>query len=87
MCLAVPAQVLERLPEDRAKVRLAGIVKEISLALVPEAEVGDFVVVHVGFALARLNAEEAERTLATLEELGALEEIRQELAEAEEARP
>lgn len=68
MCLAIPARVIELLPEDMAKVSLDGIIKEISVAFVDVA-VGDYVVVHVGHALAKVDAEEAEQTLTLLREL------------------
>jgi hydrogenase expression/formation protein HypC len=53
-------------------VQFAGIVRRVRLDFVPEAEVGDYVMVHVGFAISRVDAEEAERTLALLSEMGAL---------------
>jgi hydrogenase expression/formation protein HypC len=56
------------------KVRFGGIIKEVNLAYVPEAIVGDYVVVHVGFAISTLDASEAERVFAYLQELGALDE-------------
>ena len=71
MCLALPAQVVERLQGDEALVSLGGVRKAISLALVPEAQVGDYVIVHVGHAIGLLDAEEAERTLALFAELAA----------------
>lgn len=64
MCLALPARIVERLAGDAATVDLGGVRKTISLALVDEARVGDYVIVHVGYALALLDTEEAERTLA-----------------------
>ncbi|MGD1102784.1 MAG: HypC/HybG/HupF family hydrogenase formation chaperone [Terriglobia bacterium] len=77
MCLAIPGKVLSK--EDRAgmligRVDFGGITREVQLDFVPEAEVGDYVIVHVGFALSRLDAEEAARTLELLKEMGALEE-------------
>ncbi|GAP38828.1 HypC/HybG/HupF family hydrogenase formation chaperone [Piscinibacter sakaiensis] len=69
MCLALPARVIERRPPDAALVDLGGVRKEISLALVPEARVGDHVIVHVGHAIGLLDPEEAERTLALFGEL------------------
>jgi hydrogenase expression/formation protein HypC len=63
MCLAVPARVIERRAGDLALVDLGGVRKEISLALVEDVAVGDYVIVHVGFALQKLELEEAERTL------------------------
>ncbi len=76
MCLAIPGKVLSR--EERGgslfgRVEFGGISREVVLDFVPEAAVGDYVVVHVGFALSRLDAEEAEQTLQILKEMGALE--------------
>jgi hydrogenase expression/formation protein HypC len=70
MCLAVPARVVELRDGDQAVVDLAGVRKEISLALVDGVVVGDYVIVHVGYALNRLDPEEAERTLRLFAELG-----------------
>lgn len=72
MCLALPARVVELRPGDQAVVELGGIRKEVSLELVPGVAVGDFVIVHVGHAIGRLDAEEAERTLALFAELARL---------------
>ncbi len=63
MCLALPARVVERRDGDLAMVDLGGVRKEISLALVPDAAVGDYVIVHVGFAIGQIDADEAQRTL------------------------
>jgi hydrogenase assembly chaperone HypC/HupF len=71
MCLAIPAKVTELLPDDMAKVSLDGVVKTISTALVEDLAVGDYVVLHVGCALARIDADEAEKTLALLREFTA----------------
>ena len=67
MCLAVPAEVVEVLEEEQARVSLGGVRVTISLALL-DAEVypGDMVLIHVGFALGKINTEEATRTLATM---------------------
>jgi len=70
MCLAVPAQVVELRSAEAALVDLGGVRKEISLALVDDVAVGDYVIVHVGFALQRLDREEAERTLELFAALG-----------------
>jgi hydrogenase expression/formation protein HypC len=70
MCLALPARVIEVRDEQRATVDLDGVRVEISLALVDDIEPGDYVIVHVGYALNRLDTEEAERTLAMFEEAG-----------------
>ncbi len=64
MCLAIPVRVVELLGDSAALVDLDGIRKEISLALLDGVAVGDYVIMHVGYALARLDPEEAERTLA-----------------------
>lgn len=72
MCLAIPARVAELLPGDAARVELGGVLKEISLALVDEVAVGDYVIVHVGYALNRLDPEEAANTLKLFAELGQL---------------
>ena len=72
MCLAIPARVVETRDNDLALVDLGGVRKEISLALVDGVRVDDYVIVHVGYALSRLDAEEAERTLKLFEEMGAL---------------
>jgi hydrogenase expression/formation protein HypC len=72
MCLAIPAEVIALLDGERARVTLGGVIKEISLALVDEVVVGDFILLHVGFALGRIDAEEARRTLAALTASGEL---------------
>lgn len=70
MCLALPCRVVELLPDEQAIIEVSGMRKEVSLALVDGVAVGDFVIVHVGYALTRLDAEEAEKTLALFAELG-----------------
>jgi len=69
MCLAIPARVVELQEGARAIVDLDGVRKSIDLSLVDDVTVGDYVVVHVGFALGRIDPEEAERTLAMFGEL------------------
>ena len=64
MCLAIPVLVVERIEHDDAIIDAGGVAKRVSLALVPEAEVGDYVIVHAGFAISRLDPGEAEQTLA-----------------------
>jgi hydrogenase expression/formation protein HypC len=74
MCLAVPGQVLN-IKDDQlrtATVSFGGVTKSVSLALVPEAGVGDYVIVHVGFAISRLDEEAARRTLETYADMAAL---------------
>lgn len=73
MCLALPARLVEKLEGDQGVVDLGGVRKPVSLALVPEAVVGDHVIVHVGFAIGLVDPEEAARTLALFEELQAHE--------------
>jgi len=70
MCLALPARVVELTADDSAIVELGGVRKQVSLALVEGVAVGDYVIVHVGFALTRLDPEEAEQTLRTFAEAG-----------------
>jgi len=72
MCLAIPVRVVALRGEDSAVVDLDGIRKEISLALVDDVAVGDYVILHVGYALSKLDPEEAERTLALFAELAEL---------------
>lgn len=72
MCLAIPAQVVELRDNDNALIDLAGVKKEISLALVDAVAVGDYVIVHVGYALNKLDPEEAAKTLALFAEIGQL---------------
>ncbi|AVT79869.1 HypC/HybG/HupF family hydrogenase formation chaperone [Rhodopseudomonas palustris] len=69
MCLAIPAEVVELLPEQMARVSLDGVSKVVSVALVEGVAVGDYVVVHVGFALTRIDPDEAKQTLALLAEM------------------
>ncbi|MGD1016879.1 MAG: HypC/HybG/HupF family hydrogenase formation chaperone [Roseiarcus sp.] len=71
MCLAIPVQVSEILPDEMAKVSLDGVVKIVSTALVEDLKAGDYVVLHVGYALAKIDPEEAERTLEMLASAGA----------------
>lgn len=71
MCLAIPVRVVEVLDDDQAVVDLDGVRKEVSLSLVEGVQVGDYVILHVGYALTRLDPEEAERTLALFAQAGA----------------
>lgn len=70
MCLAIPARVIELLPGEMARVEVGGVRRDCSLALVDGIAVGDFVVMHVGYAIQRLDQNEAERTLALFAEAG-----------------
>ena len=74
MCLAIPAKVVKLLGDGMADIELEGVVKEVSLDLVDGIEEGDFVIIHVGYALAKLDPVEAERTLALFAEMGQLAE-------------
>lgn len=77
MCLAVPGRVVAREGGDdppMAHVDFGGVVKKVCLAYVPDAAVGEYVIVHVGFALQRLDEESARASLKLFEELGLLEE-------------
>jgi hydrogenase expression/formation protein HypC len=68
MCLAIPIRVEALLPDDRARVTLNGVSKTISIALLEGVRIGDYLLIHVGYALARLDPEEAERTLDLMRE-------------------
>ncbi|MCD6291790.1 MAG: HypC/HybG/HupF family hydrogenase formation chaperone [Anaerolineae bacterium] len=77
MCLGIPGRVVEIFERDSiqmGKVDFGGIIKETCLAYVPETAVGDYVIVHAGFAISRLNEAEAQETLAMLQEMIALGE-------------
>jgi hydrogenase expression/formation protein HypC len=72
MCLAVPGEVVAISGDDLlriGKVSFGGILKEVSLAYVPEVAIGDYVIVHVGFAISKLDAAAAQETLADLQEI------------------
>jgi hydrogenase expression/formation protein HypC len=71
MCHAIPAEVIEVLPDAMARVDLSGARKTVSTALVGDVTVGDFLLVHVGYALGRVDQDEARETLRLLEEIGA----------------
>jgi hydrogenase expression/formation protein HypC len=84
MCLGVPGKIVEIYTVDgirMGKVEFGGLAKEVCLAYVPEVEVGDYTIVHVGFAITRLDEQSAQESLALLREMGALDE---ELAVAPE---
>jgi len=77
MCLAVPGRVVEITGEGElrmAKVDFAGVQRQACLAYVPEAQLGDYVLVHVGFAISRIDEQQAMETLEALREIGGLEE-------------
>ena len=78
MCLAIPGRVAQWLDRDalfaRARVEFAGVSRDVNMQCVPEAAVDDFVLVHAGIAISRLDRREAQRILASLEELELTEE-------------
>jgi hydrogenase expression/formation protein HypC len=85
MCLAIPGKVEEITTDGLirvGRVNFGGVVKSVCLDFVPEVEVGDYTIVHVGFAISRIDEETAEQTLADFREMGMLDE---ELGSEEEA--
>ena len=71
MCLAIPTRITELLPDQLAKVSLDGVIKTISVALLDDLQVGDYVILHVGYALSKIDEEEALATLDLLHQAGA----------------
>lgn len=89
MCLAIPGKVLEEFDRSgmrMARVQFGGIVREASLDYVPAAKVGDYVLVHVGFAISTVDAEEAARTFQLLEEMDQLTELKAPVVDEVSAR-
>jgi hydrogenase expression/formation protein HypC len=87
VCLAIPGKLMAKSEEDGmlcGRVEFGGIVRPACLDFLPEAEVGEYVLVHVGFAISRIDEEEAKATLAYLEQLGMLQA---ELGAPEKGRP
>ena len=82
MCLAIPGKVVSISGDDplsrMGRINFSGIVKEASLAYVPEVHVGDYVIVHVGFALSRLDEAEAQKVFDYLREMQELGELKEE---------
>jgi hydrogenase expression/formation protein HypC len=76
MCLAIPGRIVEIVdPENRiAKVEVGGVRRNVNLALLDDAGLGDYVLIHVGFAISKVDEREAEKTLRLLEELGSFQE-------------
>jgi hydrogenase expression/formation protein HypC len=72
MCLAVPVRVAELLPDQMAKVSLDGVSKTVSVALIDDLAVGDYVILHVGFALSKVDAEAAEQTLDLIRDIAGM---------------
>ena len=81
MCLAVPGKLISITGEDpvfrSGRVNFGGIVKDVSLAYVPEAKIGEYVIVHVGFALSIVDEAEANKVFEYLREMGELEELKE----------
>jgi hydrogenase expression/formation protein HypC len=78
MCLAIPGKILSITGAEfarTARVSFGGIVKEVSLAYVPEANVGDFAIVHVGFAISLVDEQEALQTFEYLRQMGEIDEL------------
>lgn len=77
MCLAIPGRI-ESIHDDRGtrmgRVDFGGVIKEVCLAYLPAAEIGDYALVHVGFAIARVDEDEARRTLATFAQIAEIED-------------
>jgi hydrogenase expression/formation protein HypC len=90
MCLAIPGKVVETFDKSgllMARVQFGGITREACLEYVPETVVGDYVLVHVGFAISRIDEAEAERTYAALKELDQLTELESPIVEDVEESP
>jgi hydrogenase expression/formation protein HypC len=90
MCLAIPGKVVEtfdRAGMHMARVQFGGVTREACLEYVPETKVGEYVLVHVGFALSRVNEEEAHRTYQALAELDQLSELDTPEVEEADVRP
>jgi hydrogenase expression/formation protein HypC len=85
MCLGIPAQIVEIVDSEAgiAKAEISGVRRNVSVALCPEAEVDDWVLVHVGFALSRIDEEQARETISLLEQMG--ETYEQEVREIRES--
>ena len=78
MCLAIPGKILEVEGDDlfrKGRVDFSGIIKEVNLSFVPEAKVGDYVIVHVGMAISRLDEEAALEVFSYLKEMGELADL------------
>jgi len=75
MCLAIPVRIERILDAELAIADIGGVRKEINVALIADLEVGDYVILHVGYALNKIDPQEAERTLQLFAELGELEQI------------
>jgi hydrogenase expression/formation protein HypC len=91
MCLAIPGKIASISGDDpllrTGKVDFGGILKEANLAYVPEAKVGDYVIVHVGFAISRVDEEEARQVFEYLREMEELSELREDGPAAAAGKP
>lgn len=79
MCLGIPGKIVELTDTDpinrSGRVSFGGILKQVNLAFVPEAEIGDYVIVHVGFAISKVDEEEARKIFEYLDQIDELEEL------------
>jgi hydrogenase expression/formation protein HypC len=91
MCLAVPGKLLTIQGDEaltrRGRVSFGGIIKEVNLAYVPEAKVGDYVIVHVGFAISIVDEVEAHRVFEYLQQIDELGELTEPVVQAEVSQP
>jgi len=91
MCLAIPGKIESITGEDplvrMGKINFGGVLKEASLAYVPEAQVGDYVIVHVGFALSVVDEAEAHKVFEYLRQMDELDELKDEVETKDSARP
>jgi hydrogenase expression/formation protein HypC len=74
MCLAIPVKIVS-INGDEAEIEIAGVRRRVSIAFTPEAKVGDYVLLHTGYAIGIIDEAEAEETLKLLEELASLSEV------------
>lgn len=88
MCLAVPGKIVAIIDDDApltmGKVSFGGVVKEICLAYVPEAQIDDYVLVHAGFAISKVEEQEAQQVFAYLQQIGEIEEEKRRFSEQSE---
>jgi hydrogenase expression/formation protein HypC len=87
MCLGIPGEVLEIRDEQGlkvGKVQFGGITRDVCLACIPDIALGEFVLVHVGFAISKVDKQEAARAYATLQELGLLAELTSDAPQPEQ---
>ena len=81
MCLAIPGKVVSISGDDpltrMGRIDFSGVVKQVSLAYVPEVNIGDYVIVHVGFALSKVDEDEAQKVFQYLRQIGELDELKE----------